>query len=113
MKPQKLIKAGRQAKGEEEQYPISSESEWSCRVEGSGSQCNVLIQPNHQTVLVRERQDRQTERKRMRNAQHKQKMSHKRDRKDRERRRGECVLIVKQQRASEMAERRKVTINQV
>lgn len=41
---------------------MSSESEWSCRVEGSGSQCNVLIQPNHQTVLVRERQDRQKER---------------------------------------------------
>lgn len=42
---------------------MSSESEWSCRVEGSGSQCNVLIQPNHQTVLVRERQHRQTEKK--------------------------------------------------
>lgn len=40
---------------------MSSESEWSCRVEGSGSQCNVLIQPNHQSVLVRERQDRQKE----------------------------------------------------
>lgn len=33
---------------------MSSESECSCRVEGSGSQCNVLKQPNHQTVLVRE-----------------------------------------------------------
>lgn len=33
---------------------MSSESECSCRVEGSGSQCNVLIQPNHQAVLVRE-----------------------------------------------------------
>lgn len=41
---------------EEKQYPMSSESEWSCRVEGSGSQCNVLIQPNHQSVLVRERE---------------------------------------------------------
>lgn len=40
---------------------MSSESEWSCRVEGSGSQCNVLIQPNHQSVLVRERQDRKKE----------------------------------------------------
>lgn len=42
---------------------MSSESECSCRVEGSGSQCNVLIQPNHQAVLVREQQqDRETER---------------------------------------------------
>lgn len=41
---------------EEKQYPMSSESEWSCRVEGSGSQCNVLIQPNHQSgVSERER----------------------------------------------------------
>lgn len=37
---------------------MSSESEWSCRVEGSGSQCNVLIQPNHQAVLVREKKNR-------------------------------------------------------
>lgn len=45
---------------EEKQYPMSSESEWSCRVEGSGSQCNVLIQPNHQSgVSERERRDRQ------------------------------------------------------
>lgn len=37
---------------------MSSESEWSCRVEGSGSQCNVLIQPNRQAVLVREKKNR-------------------------------------------------------
>lgn len=43
---------------EKKQYPMSSESEWSCRVEGSGSQCNVLIQPNHQSVLARERRDK-------------------------------------------------------
>lgn len=43
---------------------MSSESEWSCRVEGSGSQCNVLIQPNHQAVLVREKKTGQTDRKR-------------------------------------------------
>lgn len=49
---------------EEKQYPMSSESEWSCRVEGSGSQCNVLIQPNHQSVLVRERETGQAARKR-------------------------------------------------
>lgn len=98
---------------------MSSESEWSCRVEGSGSQCNVLKQPNHQTVLVRERQDRQKERKkeenkRMRpNAEDGQKVSHIRDVKDgkdskqrgrkteRERRRTECGLIEKRQRAGE------------
>lgn len=44
---------------EEKQYPMSSESECSCRVEGSGSQCKVLIQPDHRSVLVRERRDRQ------------------------------------------------------
>lgn len=61
---------------------MSSESEWSCRVEGSGSQCNVLIQPNHQAVLVRgkKKQDRQTGRGKQRgmdpNGEDGQKVSH-------------------------------------
>lgn len=60
MKPlKKQTSEDKQKESGEEQYPISSESECSCRVEGSGSQCNVLKQPNHQTVLVRERQDRE------------------------------------------------------
>lgn len=68
---------------------MSSESEWSCRVEGSGSQCNVLIQPNHQTVLVREGQHRQKRKKEVKRRmkpntvqEYRQKVSHIRDVKD-------------------------------
>lgn len=65
------------------QYPISSESEWSCRVEGSGSQCNVLIQPNHQISLVSDRERKEQENRRMKqNTEDRQKVSHIRDIKD-------------------------------
>lgn len=65
------------------QYPISSESEWSCRVEGSGSQCNVLIQPNHQISLVSDRERKERENRRMKqNTEDRQKVSHIRDVKD-------------------------------
>lgn len=85
---------------EEKQYPMSSESEWSCRVEGSGSQCNVLIQPNHQSVLVRERETGQAERKRKPRGWN-QTVSHTTDVKDGRKRQREgrinteCVLIEK------------------
>lgn len=82
---------------------MSSESEWSCRVEGSGSQCNVLIQPNHQSVLVRERQDRQKEREdgatRRRRAIGGHKQALKIRKTEAGRQREECVLIEERQRA--------------
>lgn len=92
---------------------MSSESECSCRVEGSGSQCNVLIQPNHQAVLVREqhsRTHRHTEKKKMESngedgrqeeRENREEMLKVEEERERQRRRRESVLIEKHQRAGD------------